>query len=98
MSPTAFICWQCDFCTYQNESSKPGLCIMCQTPFSKRQAIAATSDLASAVSSVSATEPLPICKPKRHPGSIVLDVVGIGSGDHGCHCEVHKNTLPMNVL
>ena len=56
------------------------------------------SDSALAVSSVSATEPLSICKPKMHPGSIVLDVVGISSGDHGCHCEVHKNTLPMNVL
>ena len=23
-----------------------------------------------------------------------LDVVGIGSSDRGCHCEVHKNVLP----
>ena len=35
-------CWQCDFCAYQNGSSKSGLCIMCQTPFSECQAIAAT--------------------------------------------------------
>ncbi len=83
----------------KNESSEPGPCIMCQTPFSKRKAITVASDSASAVASVPATKPLPVCKPKKHPdlGSIVLDVVGIASSDRGFCCEVHKNMLPMAV-
>ena len=72
---------------------------MYQTPFSKRKAITVAMDSASAVASVPATKPLPVCKQKKHPdlGSIVLDVVGIASSDRGCCCEVHKNMLPTTV-
>jgi len=95
MSPSKFIAWICgDWCSINNEGSKPGPCLMCHAPHLKRKVVAASPATAAALAVAS----LPPAKPAHkmpanyptHPSGLILNISGIAKGNWGCHCEEHK--------
>ena len=94
MPPSKIIAWICGDCSARNDGSEPGPCVLCEAPRPKLKAVVAGSSAPAASEVVASLAPAkfaPECRPvgPRHPSVLVLDIIGIATGDRGRRCEDH---------
>ena len=95
MPTSKIIAWICGDCFFRNEGSEPGPCIMCNAPCPKRKTVVANLSTPVALAAVATLAPakfVPKCQlaGSTHPSGLILDIVGIVTGDRGRRCKEHR--------